>query len=357
MKKRLENLRKFLVEQSVDALITDYKINRRYLSGFTGSAGWVIVSQDKAILLTDFRYIDQATEQAPDFTIVDTKRNTLPAILEQLQALGVKKLAFEKNHITYSTFEEWSNAFEDVELVATSGLVEQLREVKDESELALIKEAVRIADAAFAHICTFIKPGVSEIDVATELEFHMRKLGATSSSFDIIVASGVRGALPHGVASDKIIQAGEMVTLDFGALYQGYISDITRTVSVGEPDPKMKEIYDIVLRAQLNCVENLKPGMTGKEADALTRDIIRDSGYAEAYGHSTGHSIGLLVHETPNLSAVSAAELKPGNVVTVEPGIYISGLGGVRIEDDVVITESGIEILTKSTKELLILPV
>lgn len=357
MKQRLEKLRALLDEQGVDAIITENQPNRRYISGFTGSSGWALVSLDQAILLTDFRYVDQAGEQAPDFEIVNTQRAPLPAIAQALKDLGVKKLAFEKHLVTYSTFEDWKNAFDFVELVATSGIFEQLREIKDESELQLIREATKIADAAFSHILTFIKPGVREIDVAMELEFHMRKLGAASSSFDIIVASGKRGALPHGVASEKIIQAGEMVTMDFGALYKGYVSDITRTISVGEPDPKMREIYDIVLRAQLNGVEKLKPGMTGIEADALTRDIIREAGYAEAYGHSTGHSIGLLVHETPNLSAASSAILKPGNVVTVEPGIYVSDLGGVRIEDDVVITETGCEILTKSTKELLILPV
>lgn len=357
MKERLEKLRKLLADQGVDAFITENQTNRRYLSGFTGSAGWVIVSMDQATLLTDFRYVDQATEQAKAFTVKDTKRNTIPAIAAELKELNVKKLAFEKHLVTYNTYEDWKNAFEGVELVPTSGFVEQLREIKDETELGLIKEAVRIADSAFSHILSFIKPGVRELDVALELEFYMRKMGASSSSFDIIVASGKRGALPHGAASEKVIQAGEMVTLDFGALYKGYVSDITRTVSVGEPDPKMKEIYDIVLRAQLNGVENVKAGMTGKEADALTRDIIRDAGYAEAYGHSTGHAIGLLVHETPTLSAASSAILKPGMVVTVEPGIYISDLGGIRIEDDVLITETGCEILTKSTKELLILPV
>lgn len=357
MKQRLENLRKQLAELEVDAIITENQPNRRYISGFTGSSGWAIVSHKQATLLTDFRYIDQAKEQAPNFEIVNTQRAPLPAIAEELKRSGVKKLAFEKHLVTYNTYEEWKSAFDFVELVPTNGVIEQLREVKDESEIQLIKEATRIADAAFTHVLNFIKPGVRELDVALELEFHMRKLGASSSSFDIIVASGKRGALPHGAASEKLIQAGEMVTMDFGALYQGYVSDITRTVSVGEPDPKMKEIYDIVLRAQLNGVEKLKPGMTGKEADALTRDIIRDAGYAEAYGHSTGHSIGLLVHETPNLSAASSAILKPGNVVTVEPGIYVTDLGGVRIEDDVLITETGCEILTKSTKELLILPV
>lgn len=356
MSARIEKLRKALAEQGVDAIITESPENRYYISGFTGSTGWAIVSQNHAIFVTDFRYIDQAKEQCPEFTVVNNERKAVEAISQQLNEIGVNKLAFEKS-ISFATYEEWSKAFTGIELVPTGGVIEKLRLIKDETEMATIRQAIKIADDAFSHILSFIKPGVREIDVALEMEVFMRKQGADSSSFDIIVASGARGALPHGRASEKIIEKGDMVTLDFGALYKGYISDITRTVSVGEPDPKMKEIYDIVLRAQLNGVEKLKAGMTGKEADALTREIIREAGYAEAYGHSTGHGIGLEVHEGPGLSAANESVLKPGMVVTVEPGIYISGLGGVRIEDDVLIMENGCEILTKSPKELLILPV
>ncbi|HZG14916.1 MAG TPA: Xaa-Pro peptidase family protein [Candidatus Bathyarchaeia archaeon] len=357
MQGRLERLRKALAEQEVDALITENKENRFYISGFTGSTGWAIITKDEAVFVTDFRYIDQATTEAPAFQVVDNERKALEAIGQQLQKLGVKRLAIEKNHISVGTFESWKEAFSTVELVPTSGLIENLRIYKDASELDIIKQAVKIADDAFAHVLNFIRPGVREIDVALELEFFMRKQGATGVGFDSIVASGVRGALPHGRASEKVIQAGEMVTLDFGAAYKGYNSDITRTVSVGEPSDKMREIYEIVLRAQLNCVNNIKPGMTGKEGDALTRDIIAAAGYGAAYGHSTGHGLGVEVHEQPNLSAVSHTVLQPGMLVTVEPGIYITDLGGVRIEDDVLITESGCEILTQSTKELLILPV
>lgn len=354
---RLQRLREAMAQQEVDALITEHPQNRFYISGFTGSTGWAIVTMEDAVFVTDFRYIDQAAAEAPLFTVVNNERKALEAIGQQLKKLGVKRLAVEKNHISLGTFEAWKEAFASTELVATSGLIENLRLYKDAAELAIVKQAVKIADDAFTHILNYIRPGVREIDVALELEFFMRKQGATANAFDTIVASGVRGALPHGRASEKVIQAGEMVTLDYGALYQGYNSDITRTVSVGEPKEQMREIYDIVLRAQLNGVSKLKPGMTGKEADALTRDIIASAGHGEHYGHSTGHGLGLEVHELPNLSAASDMVLKPGMLVTVEPGIYISDLGGVRIEDDVFITEEGCEILTQSTKELLILPV
>ncbi len=357
MENRVERLRKALVEQGVDALITENHENRHYISGFTGSTGWAIITREEAVFVTDFRYVDQATEEAPLFQVINNERKPVEAIGQQLERLGVKRLAFEKNHISVGTHEIWQTSFSQVELVPTSGLIEELRLYKDEGEIKIVKQAMKIADDAFTHILGYIRPGVREIDVALELEFFMRKQGAASSAFDIIVASGVRGALPHGRASEKVIQAGEMVTLDFGAHYKGYNSDITRTVSVGEPNEKMKEIYDIVLRAQLNGVNKIKPGMTGKEADCLTRDIIAEAGFGPAYGHSTGHGLGLEVHEQPNLSAASSIVLKPGMLVTVEPGIYITDLGGVRIEDDVLITENGCEILTHSTKELLILPV
>jgi len=214
---------------------------------------------------------------------------------------------------------------------------------------------VDLADATFHHILTYIQAGRTELEVSNELEFFMRKHGATSSSFDTIVASGYRSALPHGVASSKVIQSGELVTLDFGALLNGYVSDITRTVAVGPISPELQTIYDTVLKAQLAGVDGLRPGITGIEADALTRDIIKDAGYGEYFGHSTGHGIGLEVHEGPGLSFRSETKLQPGMIVTVEPGIYVPQVGGCRIEDDVLITESGREILSSSPKELITL--
>jgi Xaa-Pro aminopeptidase len=243
----------------------------------------------------------------------------------------------------------------EAELVPVSGLVEKLRLIKTDAEIKILKEAAQIADAAFTHILSFIRPGVSELAVSNELEFFMRKQGAAASSFDIIVASGHRSALPHGVASEKLIETGEFVTLDFGAYYKGYCSDITRTITVGEPSQDLKDIYDVVLEAQLRGLDGIRAGVTGKEADALTRDYITEKGYGQYFGHSTGHGIGLEIHEGPGLSIRSDTVLEPGMAVTVEPGIYIAGLGGVRIEDDVIVTKEGNEILTHSPKELIIL--
>lgn len=225
--------------------------------------------------------------------------------------------------------------------------------IKTDSEIKILKEAAQIADAAFEHILSFIRPGVSEIEVSNELEFFMRKQGATSSSFDIIVASGLRSALPHGVASEKVIEKGDFVTLDFGAYYKGYCSDITRTIAVGEPSDKLKEIYNVVLEAQIRGVNGIKAGLTGREADALTRDYITEKGYGEYFGHSTGHGVGLEIHEAPGLAFRSETVLEPGMAVTVEPGIYIPGVGGVRIEDDIIITSEGNEGSRSLRKNLL----
>jgi Xaa-Pro aminopeptidase len=227
--------------------------------------------------------------------------------------------------------------------------------IKDQEEIQIIQDAANIADAAFDYITTFIRPGITELEVSNELEFFMRKQGATSSSFDIIVASGHRSALPHGVASEKVIEKGELVTLDFGAYYKGYCSDITRTVAVGDVSDELKEIYNTVLKAQLRGMDGIKPGITGKEADAFTRDYITEKGFGDYFGHSTGHGLGMEVHEGPSLSLKSNTVLEPGMIVTVEPGIYIAGVGGTRIEDDTLLVEGGNRSFTHSPKELLIL--
>lgn len=340
------------MEKELDAILVTHPINRKYISGFTGSAGVAIISQDETRFITDFRYIEQATEQAEHFTIVEHKGSIDSEINKQLSALHVKNLGFEKDDVTYASFERYKKALE-VNLVPVSGLIEKIRLIKTPEELEILKKAGEIADAAFEHIQAYIKPGVREIEIANELEFFMRKQGATSSSFDMIVASGHRSALPHGVASEKKIQSGELVTMDYGALYKGYCSDITRTVAVGHISDELKNIYDTVLEAQLRGVRGIKPGMTGKEADALTRDYIQEQGYGEYFGHSTGHGLGMEVHEEPRLSHLSEAVLEPGMVVTVEPGIYIPNVGGCRIEDDIVITETGNERLTNATKEFI----
>ncbi|MFC4558785.1 M24 family metallopeptidase [Virgibacillus kekensis] len=351
---KLNKLRKSLGENDIDAILITSPINRRYITGFTGTAGAVIVSQEHALFITDFRYIEQANEQAEGFEVIEHKKIIHEEIKDQLDRIKVQRLGFEQDHVTYSTFGQYNELF-TTELVPVSGIVEELRLVKTEDELTVMRQAAKIADDAFEHIKEFIKPGVREIDVSNELEFFMRKQGATSSSFDIIVASGYRSALPHGVASDKKIESGELVTLDYGALYNGYCSDITRTVAVGEINDKLRTIYNTVLEAQLRGVEGTKAGITGKEADALTRDYIKEKGYGDYFGHSTGHGLGMEVHEGPGLSFRSDKKLEKNMVVTVEPGIYVPNVGGCRIEDDIVITETGNERLTNSSKELFVL--
>ncbi|MBM7597989.1 Xaa-Pro aminopeptidase [Virgibacillus halotolerans] len=349
---KLTKLRDALEANNLDAILITSPINRRYVTGFTGTAGVAIISTNDARFITDFRYTSQATAQAKEFKVIQHKQVIELEIKDQLKALDVKRLGFEKDTITFSQYEKYKAIFE-TELVPVSGIVEALRSIKTAEELAIMKKAAKIADDAFEHVLGYIKPGAKEIDISNELEFYMRKLGATSSSFDTIVASGERSALPHGVASDKEIQSGELVTLDFGALYQGYCSDITRTVAVGEINEQLRTIYDTVLEAQLRGVDGIKPGITGKEADAITRDYITEKGYGDYFGHSTGHGVGLEVHETPSLASRSEQKLEPGMVVTIEPGIYVPGVGGCRIEDDLVVTNSGNERLTFAKKELI----
>jgi Xaa-Pro aminopeptidase len=351
---KIEKLRSYFSTHGIDGLVITSPFNRRYISNFTGSAGVVLISADKAMFITDFRYTEQASKQCEGFEIIKFSGSIPEEVAQQAKNLGIQKLGFEEDFLTYSSFKLYEKEIE-AELVPISGVIEKLRLIKTDAEIKILKVAADIADAAFKHILDFIRPGKTELEVSNELEFFMRRAGATSSSFDTIVASGHRSALPHGVASNKVIEAGDVVTLDYGAYYNGYVSDITRTVAVGEPDAKLKEIYEIVFEAQARGMAGIKPGMTGKQADALTRDYITEKGYGEYFGHSTGHGIGLEVHEGPGLSTKSDIILEPGMVVTCEPGIYIPGLGGVRIEDDTLITTTHNEALTHSTKELIIL--
>lgn len=351
---KLKKLRQSFEEHHIDALLITSGYNRRYITGFTGTAGVAIVTQDKAVFITDFRYTQQAQKEISGFEIVQHTKPIMEEVGLQLEKMGVKSVGFEKDDMSYAMYEVYQKAVKS-ELVPVSGLIEKIRLIKTEQEIKIIKAAADIADAAFNHIITYISPGKTELEVSNELEFFMRKQGASSSSFDIIVASGLRSALPHGVATDKIIEKGDFVTLDFGALYNGYVSDLTRTIAVGEPSEQLKEIYQIVLEAQLKSLDEIKAGMTGIQADAVARDHIKSKGYGDAFGHSLGHGIGLEVHEGPGLSFRSETVLEPGMVITIEPGIYVPGVGGVRIEDDTVVTATGNDKLTHSTKELLIL--
>ncbi len=352
---KLSNLRKQIESEKIDALLITNPYNRRYMTSFTGTAGVVLVSKEDAVFITDFRYTEQAAEEITDFRIVKHTKTIIEEVAAQVKEMNVQTLGFEKDDLSFGLYELYEKEVKAT-LKPVSGLVEKLRLVKNEDEIEILQQAAKIADDAFEHIIGYIRPGVTELEVSNELEFFMRKQGATSSSFSIIVASGLRSALPHGVATDTVIESGDFVTLDYGALYNGYISDITRTVAVGEPPEKLKEIYNITLAAQELALKEIKPGMTGIEADQIARDYITSKGYGDAFGHSTGHGIGLEVHEGPGLSSKSNVVLEPNMVVTVEPGIYLPEIGGVRIEDDIIITEKGNERLTFATKELLILP-
>ncbi|MBM7542425.1 M24 family metallopeptidase [Amphibacillus cookii] len=351
---KIKQVREVLIEQDLDALIITNAYNRRYISQFTGTAGVVLITRDKQFFITDFRYIEQANQQALDFEIIEHKKSAIDELHLLSEQYQLKRIGFEQNDFSFAMFQQYDQRIE-AKLIPTDQIIENIRMIKTDEELAIMQEAAYISDAAYDHILKTVQPGMGEIEVANELEFFMRKKGATSSSFDIIVASGYRSALPHGVASEKKIENGELVTLDFGALYQGYCSDMTRTFAVGEISEELHDIYSTVLDAHLKGLEGTKAGLTGKEADALARDYIKEKGYGQYFGHGTGHGLGLEVHESPRLAPTSTTVLKENMVVTVEPGIYIPKVGGCRIEDDIIITADGNRSLNKAPKELIIL--
>ncbi|ROX92774.1 M24 family metallopeptidase [Enterococcus hirae] len=351
---RVEKLRKKMQEENLDSFLITSPYNLRYLTNFTGTTGLAVITLEKAFFITDFRYTEQAAAQAQGFEIIKNVGPIFEEVADLVQKEGLRELGFEETTVSfleYSVLEE----IIDAQLIPISGMIEELREIKDEEEIAIIEKACSIADLAYDHILKMIQPGMTEIEVANQLDFYMRSLGASSVSFETIVASGLRSAMPHGVASKKIIEQGDLITIDFGCYYEGYVSDMTRTFANGDPGEQLKEIYQIVLEAQLAVLEVAKPGVTGKQLDAVARDYITKHGYGEAFGHSTGHGIGLEIHEGPNVSVRAEKQFVPGNIITDEPGIYLPGIGGVRIEDDLLITSDGNRVLTHSPKELIIL--
>ncbi|MER3475258.1 MAG: Xaa-Pro dipeptidase [Armatimonadota bacterium] len=355
---RVERLRTRIDERSVESLLITSRPNVRYLSGFTGSAGSLLVGKEFAVLLTDKRYTLRARSEAPGFEVVVPENPDDDVLKTQMESRGLRKIGFEANHITVKTLEGWQEKYGElgIEWVPTNGVVEELRMVKDAQEVASIREACGIADAAFRHIQLFLQPEAVELDVAMELEFYMRRQGARRPAFESIVASGEHSAMPHAEVSERRFQPGDFVTLDFGAEVNGYCSDITRTVVIGKATPEQRRLYEVVLEAQLRAIDAIKPGVKGADVDAIARQVITDAGYGDYFTHSLGHSLGLSVHDGPGLGQKSEVVLEPGMVFTVEPGIYIEGFGGVRIEDDVLVTEAGAEVLTHSPKHLMEFP-
>ncbi len=352
MNMRLGKLRKALKEQELDAMLITRPENQRYLSGFTGGEGALLITQERALLLTDFRYYEQVEEEAPEFELVKVEQQASLALKQTLRDLGAKALGFESTHLPYNTYREWRRATRGTKWFPTKEMVETIRMIKDDDELAKIQQAVAVTDAACEYIRRFVKKGMTEKQVAWELEVHMRTHSAEGIAFDFIVGSGPNGAKPHAVPGDRKIKKREPIVLDMGARIDGYHSDLTRTICLGKPDKKLKEIHNIVLQAQLAAEEQAKPGMTGKEVDAIARDVIAAAGYEEQFGHGLGHGVGLAVHEGPAVNARGTSPLQPGMVFTVEPGIYLTGWGGVRIEDLVVMTEKGAKVLSTASKEL-----
>lgn len=355
MMQRLARLRRRMSEKGISHLFITKPENRYYLSGFTGTTGVLLIGQTTADFLTDFRYIEQVKLQSPHFNVVKVEQMSPFGLLsELLRNYKGDKLAFEAEDLSYQKYQELKHELPGIELVPCEGLVEELRLIKDETEINIIRQAMEIGDKAFAHILQYIKPGISELALTLELEFFMRQMGASGTAFETIMASGPRSALPHGVASQRKLQTGDFLTMDFGALYRGYNSDMTRTVVLGEPDHKQQEIYDIVLEAQMAGLAAVRAGIPAKEVDAAARKVITGHGYGGFFGHGTGHGVGIAIHENPRLNTKDETILQPGMVVTIEPGIYLPQWGGVRIEDSVLVTENGCEILTSSPKNELI---
>ncbi len=348
---RLARLRDRMAALELPAMLITQPLNRYYLSGFSGSAGTLFVSAERAILLTDSRYTERAAAEAPDFEIARLERDVASALPNVLAQAGVNRVGFESTHLTCAEYKTWAETIGEAALVPTQGLVEELRAVKEAGEIALIREAVAIADAAYAHLKRILRPGLTEKQVAWELETWMRTHGADGIAFDIIVASGPNGAMPHAMASDREIRAGEPIVVDMGARVRGYHSDLTRTLYLGDGDETFRRVYDVVQRAQQAAEAQLAPGVLGPDVDVMARSIIAEAGYGDNFGHGLGHGVGLAVHESPGLNQRTKDTLAPGHVVTVEPGIYLSGWGGVRIEDMVLITQDGAEILTQADKD------
>lgn len=350
---RLENLRKKMDEASLDAFLVSKPENWRFVSGFTGDSGVLLITSKDSFIFTDSRYIEQAHQEAPDFEVVMTvlEKDT---VKDTIVRLGLKRIGFERDHVTYAGWEQLTERFSEQELTGVSGWVEELRAIKTPQEVEYIAKAQEIADKCFSLLFPSVRAGVKEIDLALELEFTMRKMGSDGVAFPFIVVSGPRSSLPHGVPSQRKIEPGDFVTFDFGARYRGYCSDMTRTLVAGPLGKKHREVYETVLQAQLAALEAVRPGIAAKEVDLAGRAVIENAGYGEYFGHGIGHGVGLNVHERPSVGRKSEAILQPGMVITVEPGIYIPEFGGVRIEDLVLVTEGGKRNLTSSEKGLIV---
>lgn len=349
-----ERIRKVFDATGAGALFINDPHNIGYISGFMGE-GMLYISRSRNVLITDSRYTEAAAA-ASDFEILEEKNShrRIDILRECIAADGIDIVGYEDNYMTCSEFSRFENALEEVQQwLPLENQINAIRRIKTPQELEYLARAEAVGDAAFADILQILKPGMTELDVAAELEYRMKKHGAQGLSFDTIIASGVNSSKPHAVPGSKVLEKGDFVTMDFGCLIEGYCSDMTRTVVLGKADDRQREIYQTVLKAQTEALAVLKAGMKGSEVDAVARGIIRDAGYGDCFGHGLGHSVGLYIHEDPRLSPTDDTVLEADMIETVEPGIYVPGFGGVRIEDMVVVTADGCRNLAHSPKELI----
>jgi len=353
---RLDRLRARLDELQLDALFVSEPFNRRYLSGFTGSAGNLLIGRDDATIATDFRYWEQAGQQCPGFRLFQAIGPITEWLGELFAPYGGRRIGFEEAHITYAEYRQVTTIIESMPatsrplFVSAASLVEQLRSIKDADELQAMAGVIALGDDAFTHAQQRIQPGWTELQVAREIENYIRDHGGEGTSFPTIVAGGARGAMPHARAGRDALQEGQGVVIDMGAQLDGYCSDLTRTISLGPPSREFRTVYDIVLTAQLTAIELIEPGMSGEYAHGLAMRVIEEAGYGDKFGHGLGHGIGLQVHEAPRLAPKSGSILTEGAIFSVEPGIYIRGWGGIRIEDLVVLENGRCRVLSKAPK-------
>jgi len=336
-----------LIREPLDGFLITNLTNVRYLSNFTGTSGFIIITPKRRSFFTDFRYIAQAKKEITGFKIEEFKDQN-KAIKKFCKMAKVKNLGFESPYMPFSFYKSLKKSLSPIKLIPIHGIVESLRVVKDKEEMRNIRKAVSILEKGLRAILSLLKEGVSEKEIALELEYQLKKFGAQKLSFDLIVASGKRSALPHGVASSKKIMKGDLVTIDFGCSYQGYNTDATRSFVIGKANKRQEQIYNIAKEAQGIAIEKIKPGMACEEIDRVARDFIKKQGLGKYFGHGLGHGVGLEVHEEPRISKKVKDKIKEGMVFTIEPGIYIQNFGGIRIEDMVYVRKSGCEVLTKN---------
>jgi Xaa-Pro aminopeptidase len=349
--RRIRKLQRRLPKEKIDGLVVTRPSNVRYLTGFEGSAGQILMSQKGAVFMTDFCYIEAARKDLPFLDVVRISGDRKKQLRSLLRAHKVRRLGFEPAHVTHQRYLQLRDHIGEKRLSGRTDIVERLRMIKDDAEIAAIRKAVRLNERGFRHTRSLLRPGITERDVAVELEFFFRTNGGDGFAFDPIIAFGKGGSIPHYQTANRKLRERDAVLIDWGVKVRGYSSDLTRTLLSHSITQKEKDIYAIVLEAQTRAIEKIRPGVSLALIDKTARDVISKHGHGEAFGHSFGHGIGLDVHEIPNVSSKSKERCRKGMVITAEPGIYLPGWGGVRIEDDILITASGCEVLSRLSRK------